>query len=281
MKTVLSNLQLRRNNAKALGSGKLAPLSRIAVLLLGIFVFSGLLFADPVGSQTFNWAGFAPMGTKIRITATDGKAADNIDFTIDVSGLDKNQAANNVLQQLKDAGAKASLNGTNSINIYDINNTKITKVDGGGAGNYTPFLGGTVKTQYVLPGQAWKASFLPNFDPNQGITIAGTLSFEVAGEQTLNTLLFQGETMSQVANAFDQTLVGAGYQGVGLDGTEVSFYTDSYDAPISNVASFSFDGGNLHLGLQLPSEAPEPSSLLLLGSGLLGIRGLLRKRIIT
>ncbi len=277
MKTVLSNLQHFRNNVKASRPGKLSPLSRIAVLLLGMFVFSGLLFADPVGSQTLNWNGFAPANTKIRITATAGKNQ-KIDFTIDVSGLSKTQAANNILQLLKDDGAKASLNEGNSVNVYDINGVKIDKVDGGGPGL---FLGGTVKTQSVLPGQKWVALFSPNFDPTQGVTVAGTLSFDVAGEAMLNTPLFAGETMSQVAYAFDQTLLGAGYQGVGLDGTEVSFYTDPYDAPISDVAAFSFDGGNLHLGLQLPAEAPEPSSLLLLGSGLLGICKLLRKRAIT
>ncbi len=277
MKTVMSNLQLRRNNVKTSRSGKLSPLSRIVVLLLGMFVFSGLLFADPVGSQTLNWNGFAPANTRIRITAAAGNNQ-RIDFTIDVSGLTKTQAANNILQQLTDAGARASLNEGNSINVFAINNVQVSKVDGGGPGL---FLGGTVTTQSVLPGQRWVASFSPNFDPTQGVTAAGTLSFEVAGEAMLNTPLFVGETMTQVATAFDDTLVGAGYLGVGLDGTDVSFYTDPYDAPISDVAAFSFDGGNLHLGLQLPAEAPEPSSLLLLGSGLLGIGGLLRKRMVT
>ncbi len=274
----------RNRNSRATGAGKLNLAARLSLLLLLLCSLSGALFADPiaVGSQTFNWTGAALPGSKIRITAkAPPKAGDNkpqvIDFTIDVSGLTKTQAANNILEQLKDGyGAKASINEGNSINVYEINGMPITKIDGGG---YGISLGGTVDTQYVLPGAKWVAYFSPNFDQNQGVTAGGTLVFDVANQTALSAYLPTGTQPSDAAQTFDQMLTGAGYAGVQLNGTEVSFYTDGSNNPIGSIADFSFDGDNLHLGLGLPATVPEPSSLLLVGSGLTAACGLLRKRL--
>src|SRR5579864_5055521 len=69
MKTTSSNTQLHGNDAVTGAADNLGVVRRTSLLLLLLCLFSGLLFAKPVGSQSFNWSGAAPTGTKIRITA--------------------------------------------------------------------------------------------------------------------------------------------------------------------------------------------------------------------
>ena len=255
----------------------------LAILLLGLCLSSVALFAVPVGTYAFNWKDQAPDGTKIRVTATafvpsDPWNPDKIDFTIDVSGLSSAQATNNINEQLMEQAGTTKLNGTNSINLYKIHGLNVTKVDGGGGGIS---LGGTVNTQSVLPGAEWVAFFSPNLDPTHGVTAGGILVFDVANEPSLSAYLATGTQPSDAAQTFYQTLVSAGYANVRLNGTEVSFFADGSNNPIDTVEDFSFSGGNLHLGLGLPATVPEPSSLLLLGSGLTAASGYLRKRLLT
>ena len=90
------------------------------------------------------------------------------------------------------------------------------------------------------------------YDPN-GVTLSDSLDFYLNADGNVH-LLFQSDGFAQSGGSFGGTEDAAG-----------------------NWSYLSGVGNNLYMGVS-PNDTPEPSSLVLLGSGLLGIAGVVRRR---
>ena len=87
------------------------------------------------------------------------------------------------------------------------------------------------------------------FDPD-GVTLSDSLDFYLNADGNVH-LLFQSDGFAQSGGFFGGTEDAAG--------------------------NWVYTIGNVYQGVS-PGETPEPSSLVLLGSGLLGIAGVVRRR---
>ena len=262
--------------------------SRLALLLLASYAgWLAPALAMPVGSFTFNFGGTADEGTKVRVTMVSEEVLGSglmfaLDFEMDISGNDKNQATQRLRDQFRARGVEFSSAGNNSTDVTgltdknpnDPNQTvtaPIKKIDGG-----APLVldGTDVQIQRgVKPGDKWKASL----EPGPATATGGLLAFEIPG-LALSTFLNPGTTPLAASLALFNLLSDSGFPDVDLQGTEVSFLLSPSDELITRVAAFSFDGSDLHFGLEIPAALgiPEPATLALLAAGLLGLIALRR-----
>jgi hypothetical protein len=100
----------------------------------------------------------------------------------------------------------------------------------------------------------------------------------MSGVGPLSTFLDIGTTPATASLALFNLLVSSGFPEVELQASEVSFLLSPTNDLITEVSAFSFGGGNLHYGLEIPSAVPEPSTLLLFGTGLAGVGAAAWKR---
>jgi hypothetical protein len=156
-----------------------APMIRFVVLFL--MSFAGTILsapparALPVGSFSFNFEGFAPADTKVRVTLVSEEVLGSglmfvRDFVMDISGNDRNTATNNLREQFRDRGVQDSFPSSFSTNVTGITDknpndpnqtvtANIKKIDGN-----SPFVldGTDIQIQNgVKPGDKWKAFFQP------------------------------------------------------------------------------------------------------------------------
>jgi hypothetical protein len=245
--------------------------------------------ALPVGSFTFNFPGTAEgpfVGTKFRVTMVSDEVLGSglrfaIDFEMDITGSDKNQATQRLRDQFRDRGISFDSVGTNSTDVTGITGKNpndpnqtvtapIKKIDGG-----APLIldGTDIEIQRgVKPGDKWKASL----EPGLGTVTGGALAIDIPGVGPLSTFLNPGSTPETAGLALYNLLFTNGFPDVELQGTEVSFLLSPSHELISRVAAFSFEGTDLHYGLEIPAAIaaiPEPSTLRLFGVGVLGVLG--------
>lgn len=264
----------------------------IRVLLVFIFA-SGVVIgsprhtiAIPTGSYTFTYPGEAPGNTKIRITLVTEPLgiglAVSMDLTLDISGLNRDQATNNLRDQLAANGVQFTNNGPNSTNVTSVRfkppddpdnpvDLSVKKIDGGSSHPVVSVrLDGTdVNIQRgVDPGQTWKASFAPGFGPP---SVGGALVINIPGVGPLSTFLADGTTPEGAALALNNLLSASGFPDVALQGTEVSFLQSPSNDLITRINDFAFEGANLHYSLEIPTPTPEPTTLFLWGSAMAGL----------
>jgi PEP-CTERM motif len=89
------------------------------------------------------------------------------------------------------------------------------------------------------------------YDPDR-VTLSDSLDFYLNADGNVH-LLFQSDGFAQSGGAFGGTEDAAG--------------------------NWVYSVGNVYMGVS-PPEVPEPSSLILLGSGILGIAGVVRRRLL-
>ena len=136
--------------------------------------------------------------------------------------------------------------------------------------------------------------------PSAGVLILGDNPFN--GEDTLvsNAIVtagfasglgqvsfegMAGETIDQLTLQLDHSLTNAGYTTQMLDAHDIEVFANGVGDPTEMDFSIDPEGqvgdrGILY-GIDVPGQTPEPSSLFLLGSGVLGLSGFLRKRRFT
>lgn len=261
-----------------------------SIVCVMVLATSSPAMADTMGSYTFSFDGTAPENTVIRITAVgstgtgENKATVPVSFTIDISGLNKVQATNNLSSQLRDRHFNLNPNGDNSLNVDYITVTiapnidiavPINTIDGGSntAGYNIHLDGSGVKFQRdINPDTKWEVSFGPGLDPSQGVTDPGDLIFVIPGLGPLSAQLASGASPADAARTFDELLVSNGFPDAEIDATGlgVSFLLSPSGQPITDVTDFAFTGANLDYQLTFPSTIPEPSYLPVFGLIILG-----------
>jgi hypothetical protein len=242
-------------------------------------------FADaiPLGSFTFNWNGAAPDGTSITLKVGFVQNGTLLvgPYTLDVSGLNKDQAANNFLMVLSNdpiVPVQAQLNGTNSINVSSVKfqnaNYPVTRIrqDNNKAG-FKAALDGNVNLAFLAPMPNWQISF----DPASVATNGGNLVLALPTVAPLTTFLSSGTTAGQATQALFGLLKGdlfpdvqcldsTGIPEIGCaNSTSLSFFLTPSGSSIDTITEFSFDGAGLDYGLTLPTTVPEPATVHLLG----------------
>jgi hypothetical protein len=203
-------------------------------------------------------------------------------YSLSVSGLNQNQAANNLLMLLKSAGYGAALNGTNSINVTSLNlvNNPVTAMlpvtgirSNSNQAGFNAVVDGNVNLAFLAPMPRWVILF----DSTSVATPGGDLTLTIPTLGPLTTSLTSGSTADDDTLALFDLLRASGFPDVEcLDSTGVpeigcsnstalSFFMTPSNSAISTINAFSFDGAGLDYGLTLPVTVPEPGSVYLIG----------------
>src|SRR5262249_1983014 len=131
--------------------------------------------AVPVGSFTFTYSGDAPDGTTIRIGVgvgrRSGEPVEVFDFTMDISGNDKNEASARLETQLVDRGLDVQRVSPNSLDVLGASSFVISEIAGGSTQPRFPVrLDGTDIdiTRNLKPGSKWKVG-VGLFQPCQAV----------------------------------------------------------------------------------------------------------------
>lgn len=201
-----------------------------------------------------------PAGTVIRITA---KAAQDNSFDQDVpfaAGKTQAEVASEVATRLINAGWLAQLQG-NKVTVthrYLGNNIrlKILKIDSGvnaAAKGFGPQLDGKLTRHQggAVPGAKYKVSIDRGID---GLCSAGTIDLVLTGGLgAFATAIPAGSSPDLAAEALFETLATAGFPDVEMTASnEVAFLMSPSYIPAEGVETLSFNGSNLHIGLELP-----------------------------
>lgn len=96
-------------------------------------------------------------------------------------------------------------------------------------------------------------------------------------ELTSVPLVVDGDSVTENIDFFTSGAGGgAGGAGARVDGSQL--FTGSTSSPTFLTGTFPLGGFNLTISNPNPSAVPEPSSLVLLGTGLLGAVGVLKRK---
>ncbi len=239
-----------------------------AILAAGI----GTAWALPTGSFTFTYDGRAPDDTRVRIRLVASSAV--VDFTMDISGNDKNEATRRLAAQLKDRVAAARLGfevtevSANSIEVIDRPGVPILRGVGGGSSTerFPVSLDGTdvAIDRGVKPESKWEIRFAIEQAAAGGGTLDGFAAdsgvpqrIAVAGLHEFSAFIPDGSTPEEAALLTYEAMLESGFPDVELHDNVVSFLLappegSSPPLPVIGLPELSFDGANLLLVLTFP-----------------------------
>jgi hypothetical protein len=255
-------------------TGCFAVLAVCALTSLG--ALAGTIGPDSYGYQAsnnvaFNYNNITSTGTKLLAPCDDCNLSANIGFNFNLYGTNYSSVTvnNNGVLDFSGTGTYANndLTATNNVPLIAAfwDDLWTSSSYGSGSGVYTQTSGTagnrTFTVQYYLSG------FYNGSQPGQA-------DFEVTLFEGSNNILFQYNSLAFSTDANRNT----------GDSATIGITSGNYSS--GNVLQWSYDTANsvsqheaiLFTTGQFPTSTPEPASMVLLGTGLLGLGSLVRRK---